>query len=281
RIQRILEIITIALATATVASFYLAFSLETSNPARKEAANVSRQYNLDGRSPLLTLLTATQKYAKLERFSDLTLAIWGQLTPNVVPVLFTDSAVLDKRARDLEEKRSGAVCCSVHCRSLLSTARFRVARAGVAGTGIFETPLYAYADGDLLFTESLEVTLKAILTSRFFRESKKHLLVVGRTTEGVSTMNHKSFKLPKRRRQNLTGLPTPNDVDRKAMTGKVLEEDFMGYFITDRNFPWRHYFHMRFERGKFGRWLVLDAIRRGHVVVDATDTLLAFRPVAS
>lgn len=200
---------------------------------------------------LLTLFTTWQ--TSVEKFTchNNTVRNWNLLKPFVQPILFTNENEL----------------------SIQVTAMgWKVLPVSKAGRGVpvlknmyldtikvFNSTFYAYANGDILFTDTLIITLLTVLTSSL--NKSRPLMVIGRRTNV----------------DNVTALEARDQITiTKAaeFRGTLFSAWGEDYFITMKNYPWKDIPDVIVGRRAYDNWLVLDARRRGHVV-DATETILA------
>nr|KAG5686931.1 hypothetical protein BaRGS_018920 [Batillaria attramentaria] len=179
---------------------------------------------------------------------------WVRLKPAIVPVLFTNSSKLAGHAE-------------AHGWLVMPVSRAAVGvpilkNMYLDAMAKFDSTLYAFSNGDILFTESLVDTLLAILGSPHLPLDTHSLLVVGQR-----------INVPMVRPYEVTSF---DGVARVARTrGKLFTTMAEDYFITDRTFPWEDIPGVVIGRAAYDNWLVLNAIKRQEVVVDATKTLLA------
>ena len=127
---------------------------------------------------------------------------------------------------------------------------------------LYSTPYYGYANGDLLFTDDLLVTLRAI--SGYHFHGNKGLLIVGRRTNfnltDLSSAHRYSFE----------------EVRWRALNGSLFQYNAQDYFIvTKDSFFWPDLPNFVVGRVAYDNWLVTRAILDRVLVVDATDTILA------
>ncbi|KAK7488936.1 hypothetical protein BaRGS_00019893, partial [Batillaria attramentaria] len=125
----------------------------------------------------------------------------------------------------------------------------------------YNTRLYAFANGDILFTESLMDTLKVVLASRHLPLDVKPLLVMGQRT------NVRWVRPEETSFSNLTRISKER--------GKLTWVNAIDYFVVDRKFPWIDIPDLVIGRVWYDNWLVSYCIQRRFIVIDATKTLLA------
>lgn len=163
--------------------------------------------------PLLTLFSSWADRPDLGLVRNLTLRNWAQLRPFVQPVLFTNSSSLAEQAR-------------AHGWQTLPVSREAVGVPILKNMYLdamdrFNSTLYAFANGDVLFTLSLIHTLLAILTSPHLPLDSQPVLVVG-TRVNVNMVTARETE-------------TFDDIINMArMRGKVFTTMAEDYFVTDR-----------------------------------------------
>lgn len=204
--------------------------------------------------PLLTLFSSWADRPELEQVRNLTMENWARLMPAVVPVLFTNSSKL-------------AGYAEAHGWQVMPVSRAAVGVPILKNMYLdifahFNSPLYAFANGDILFSKSLVDTLLAILASAHLPLDSHPLLVVGQRVNVAMVYPYE--------------VETFEGVARIAKTrGKLFTTMAEDFFITDRTYPWHSIPGVVIGRTAYDNWLVLNSIRRHDVVIDATNTLLA------
>ena len=178
---------------------------------------------------------------------------WGLLKPGILPVLFTNSSI-------------AAGECLKHGWVILPLTPTAAGGAPVLKFMFsevmkkFNSTLYGYANGDILFGDDLLQTLSAVHKTCSSQTSP--LLVVGVRTNivNVTALEAASFK---------------NLHHAAHQRGSLFISISQDYFITNRVFPWDGVPEVVVGRVAYDNWLVLDSIQRGHIVVDTTKTILA------
>ena len=121
------------------------------------------------------------------------------------------------------------------------------------------TSFYGYANGDILFSNNLVATLKALRTDN---ATFNQLLVVGRRTNYNFKENEEIYNL--------------DPVYRYATAGKLFTTDAQDFFIsTHSGFPWDSIPDFVVGRVGYDNWLVATAVNRNYSVVDVTATVTA------
>ncbi|KAK7102326.1 uncharacterized protein [Littorina saxatilis] len=211
--------------------------------------------------PLLTLFSTWSDKGDTELTRKLTLRNWQQLKPYVVPVLFSNSVTLRAQAEQWGWFSMPVSNSPIGVPVLKHMYRDAMER--------FNTTLYAYANGDILFTDSLVDTLLAVLTSpalpsdsQALPSDSQALLVIGRRTNVNFVTDEESATL--------------QNVSRVGRRGKLFIPDSQDYFITNRRFPWQSIPEFVVGRIAYDSWLTATSVTSNDItVVDATKTLLA------
>ncbi|XP_041375213.1 uncharacterized protein LOC121388069 [Gigantopelta aegis] len=178
---------------------------------------------------------------------------WGSLRPLVHLVLFTNSS-------------SAAGQCKKNGWTILPLTQTAAGGAPVLKfmfseiISRFNSTLYGYSNGDILFGDDLLQTLSAVHVT--FRTQTSPLLVVGvrRNVINVTSLEASSSK---------------NLREAAKKRGTLFISVSQDYFITNKAFPWDGIPEVVVGRVAYDNWLVLDSIHRGHTVIDATDTITA------
>ncbi|XP_070192851.1 uncharacterized protein [Littorina saxatilis] len=147
----------------------------------------------------------------------------------------------------------------------------------------FNTTLYAYANGDILFTDSLVDTLLAVLTSSALPSDSKALpsdsLALPSDSQALSSDSQALLVIGRRTNVNFVTdeeSATLQGVTKVASRGKLFIPNSQDYFITDRRFPWQSIPEFVVGRIAYDSWLTATSVTSNDItVVDATNTLLA------
>lgn len=204
--------------------------------------------------PLLTLFTTWSDRQDLELVRNLTMRNWRQLSPFIRPVLFTNSSDLGHQARAYGWDTLPVTRTAVGVPIL----KFLYMDAMKS----FNSTLYAFANGDILFTQSLVDSLLAILNDPSLPLDDKPLLVVGQRINVAMVTEQEASTF-----SNLTRMA-------KAR-GKIFTTMAEDFFITDRRFSWSEIPGVVIGRPAYDNWVVLNAIQNRNVVVDVSQTALA------
>ena len=206
---------------------------------------------LNANATLLTLFTTWQTSLEKTICHNNTVKNWNLLKPFVQPILFTNENDLSTQVAAmgwtvLPVSKTGKGV-PVLKNMYLDTIK------------VFNSTFYAYANGDILFTDTLIITLLTVLTSNL--NKSKPLMMVGRRT---NMDNVTAFEA----RDQLT-------ITKAAeVRGTLFSPWGEDYFITMKNYPWKDIPDVIVGRRAYDNWLVLDARKRGYVI-DATETILA------
>ena len=204
--------------------------------------------------PLITLFTTWVTKPEKYVCHNNTLHNWNTLKPYVHPILFTNEANLTK---EVSQKGWSVLPVRVTATKLeVPVLRYMYEDAKTHVNSTF----YAYANGDILFTDSLLLTLISLLTSDLPKE--RPILAVGQRTniKDVKRAEAKSWK-------HITGTA--------QISGKLFNPWGVDYFITSRDYPWASQPEVIIGRRAYDNWVVWNSKRLGFVTVDATKTLLA------
>lgn len=128
---------------------------------------------------------------------------------------------------------------------------------------------FGFANGDILFDDSLVITLKSIagfLTTYNHNSSKRltaPVLIVGRRTD--SQIGRDATRL----------ISNMFYVEQLRRKGKLHRINSVDYFIFTADFPWHLFDGLVIGRPGYDNYLLLAASKRRLNVVDATNTLTA------
>lgn len=220
------------------------------------ASNFTEKYRADillgRRQPLLTLFTTWTPAPSKSEIHVQVVRNWALLKPFVIPVMFSNSPDVKKSCEQAGWKTLN-ISKTMHSVPVLKYMYGDVKK-------YFNTTLYAFSNGDILYTDGL---IKTLITSMFsLTDTAKPVLIVGRRTNvyNVSSTEASSW-----------------DSIQKTATirGKVFGEDAIDYFISSKSFSWSDVDDVIIGRPAYDNWLVLLARKRGYLIVDATKSILA------
>ena len=238
---------------------------------------IENQLILHQRDALLTLFTTwteskQENYfksdSKIKNWSynseeqlvhNLTIRNWLLFHPFVIPVLFATEASLAEKC-----KRQGW-----DVRPVIETAADGVPvlkNMFLDAMSNYNTMFYAYSNGDILYTNSLLETLVSGLES--FITLDKPAMLVGKRTN----IDHMT---------NTEGSSWQNIAVTAELRGELFSARAEDYFITTPSYPWEDIPPLVIGRLWYDNWLVYNARKQGHLVIDATITLLAVHQTTS
>lgn len=214
---------------------------------------VSNSPNKVKKEPLLTLFTTWDDRTDLFRVRKITLRNWAMLKPyGIRPVLFSNVSAI------LQQAKAHGWDTMPITKTTIGVPLLKHMYLNIVNR--FNSTLYCFANGDILFTTDLVESLRAILTTYF--KNSPPLLVVGRRTN-VDEVTEEETK-------------TLEGVDKTGKKrGKLFVADAEDYFITDKKFPWADIPSLVVGRRAYDNYLVQNSIRNNYTVVDITETSLA------
>ena len=125
----------------------------------------------------------------------------------------------------------------------------------------FSTKYYAFANGDLLFTDSLINTLRTISCS-YDVTSPKGLLIVGRRTN-----------VPAQVISNENAVNWSSLQHISANYGELFQTDAEDYFISDVHYPWDKFLPVIVGRRGYDNWVVAYSRNSNLSVIDASESV--------
>lgn len=223
-------------------------SLMNPNEENKDEFHLDRDYSL----PILTMFTSWVPSKEKYLCRNTTVLNWRKFEPYITPILFTNITDLKQRV----EQKGWKTLPVIKTNSAIPVLKHMYLMASAH----FKSTFYAYANGDILFTESLFKTMIAVV--RCFEGQNKTILIVGQRTnvKNISKLQAVSFDSLRRISAERGSLFTPWGVD---------------FFITSANYPWKKMPDVVIGRVAYDNFIILESIRRNVVVIDATRTLLA------
>nr|XP_022304841.1 uncharacterized protein LOC111111937 [Crassostrea virginica] len=223
-------------------------------PSKSKESRNTQKYGNDfpQKPPLLTLFTTWNNSKENFARRNTTVSNWAQLTPQIIPVLFTNDQGLQ---RNVEQKgwRTLPVLKSKIGIPVLKNMYLEAMEQ-------FNSTFYAYANGDILFTDTLLTFLRSVSENETLLNNT--LLIVGQRTnvKNVSAKEAVNFALLK---------------NASKTRGKLFTTWAEDYFITTKNFPWSDMPSVVVGRRAYDNFLVLESIKQHFIVIDATKTILA------
>ncbi|KAK3085019.1 hypothetical protein FSP39_022943 [Pinctada imbricata] len=203
--------------------------------------------------PILTLFTTWQTKAEKYDCHNNTVNNWLSFGPDVIPILFTNETNLSMRVKKADWK----VLPIKRAFKGIPILKNMFLDAMKEVSSLF----YAYSNGDILFTNQLIESLKAILVSRFVNLSNP-VMVVGRRTNVIDITRKEASSW-----DNITNTANAR--------GKLFIADAEDFFITTKVYPWKEVPDLIIGRNAYDNWLVLNSRKRKFTTIDITATSYA------
>lgn len=212
-----------------------------------------RLLTLNRTLPLLTLFT-TWKSAKSKYIAyNNTVKNWMKLLPYVSsPVVFTHDKFLSEQ-------------CTAEGWYALPIGRTAAGGAPVLKDMFrevmtrFQSLFYAFSNADILYDNSLIQTLFATAKTQ---DLNKPILMVGIRTNVQNVMPH----------EVITWDAMKSTAKRR---GKLFLRNAEDYFIASFSYPWHSIPDVVIGRRAYDNWLVLNARKKKHLLIEISDTVLA------
>ena len=267
--RRCRRFIILALLLSSLMILYLMLDLRSELSLKKfileendvpEIQRIIQNYSSIGiqeKQPLLVLFTTMEMTTEKEHIYENMLRLWPQLKPAVLPVLLV-KLVSDFSIEWQQKARNYGwdILPLKHTFGNLPIIRHMWLDVIEKYQGVF----YAYANGDVLFDESLILTLQMLRDTNIIQ---KDPFIIGRRTN--YHLNPKEDTL-----QNLKDIRTI----MSKPSAELFIKDAEDYFITTRNgFPWKEIPDFVIGRVGWDNWLVTYALSHYHYVIDATNTI--------
>ena len=205
------------------------------------------------KEPLLTLFTTWNDNKDKYLVHNLTVKNWLSMRPYIIPVIFTNESGL---AKECERQDWNVFPVKVESAGGIPVLKYMYKKV----MEIYNTTFYAYSNSDILFTDTLIHTLLSLKNSSIHLEGT--VMIVGKRTnvQYVTEIEGSSW----------TSLTSVAKTRGNLSFGNA--ED---YFITPRTYPWDNIAEVVIGRPAYDNWLVYNARKQKHMIIDATDTLLA------
>ena len=217
--------------------------------------NVSAQELSLKNEAILTLFATFKDCYNKSYIHKNTIRNWGLLSPDVIPVLFTDMNGSSSVVEYARQKKWHIFPIPEKGTSGIPILRYMFLEA----QQLFDTPFYGYANGDILFDKSLPDTIHGLIR---LKKNLTNILVVGQ---------RKNWKI--KWQQSVTGLEEVGEYAESAGLFKASAQD---YFISTRNgYPWSTIPDFVVGRTGYDNWLVVTALTKQIPLVDATRTIMA------
>ncbi|XP_060073237.1 uncharacterized protein LOC132553050 [Ylistrum balloti] len=230
-----------------VKKFRLALTniMQTCNSIRRDIRKTIQE-------PILTLFTSVDPDPKHNEVTVRTLQNWGSFMPYINIVMFTNDSRIKKQSRDHGWTVFPVMSVGVEGIPVLKAMFQKVIQN-------FSTPYYGFANGDILFTETI---LESMLAARKYFNHDENVMLTGRRINVPHLTNKElvSYKFMEKAAKERGNLFV------------ISSED---YFITTKHFPWHSIPNFVIGRPAYDNWLVAHA-RCNHIkVVDMTNSILA------
>ena len=227
--------------------------------------------------PLLTLFTSWNDDSRRHLVRNHTVKNWASLLPFVIPVVFTD----EKRIAS-ECRRKGWNVLPVRVAAADGIPVLKHMFEDVMAA--YNTTFYAYSNSDILYTDTLIDTL----ASYAFRLYDS--LDIASSTSTVQLVKSSDIQKPVLiigRRVNVENVTETESSTWKNITstarrrGELFSQWAMDYFITTKFYPWKDIAEVVVGVLYYDDYLVYNARKQNHTVIDATKTLLALHQTTS
>lgn len=199
-----------------------------------------------------------------------TLRNWAKFLPGMQPILFTDlpSPYYERPARE-----DGWLVHDVPASNKQGTPFLHDMVRVLVGSDTPPSPhnatFYGFANGDILFDDSLPATLQAVAAHFSHLPTDRPVMVTGRRTNVKYAVNS-SY-------EPLMDFFVIRELKRK---GRLFRSDAEDYFFFTPDFPWSALKPVVVGRPGIDNYLVAMAKRLNVTVIDATGTLTAVHQMA-
>ena len=209
--------------------------------------------------PILTMFT-TFRNSETERYIyENTIRNWQLLSPDVIPILFTEVEQSDRKGIAHFAVQHGWQVLPVPKTSSMGIPILR--HMFLEAQKTFNTKFYCYANGDILFDRNLTDTIRYLQTSAHGGHIDK-LLMVGRRSNWSIAKGVMLTELAQ--------------VGHYAKNSSLFISEAQDYFLTTRDgYPWTTIPDFVVGRVGYDNWLVVTALTKKIPVVDATETVTA------
>ena len=228
--------------------------------------------------PLLTLFTTWNDNGEKYVVHNLTVRNWLLLRPFVIPVIFTNNQGIA-----IECKRNGWSVFPVRVAAADGMPVLKYMYEDVMTA--YNTTFYAYSNSDILYTDTLIDTLVSYAYS-----NDGFLYTDSLTDTPVPLIKSNVLQKPVMiigRRTNVENVTGQEGSTWKEITlvarerGKLFQVNAEDYFITTKIYPWKDIAEVVIGIRAYDNWLVYNARRKKHTLVDATSTILAVHQTTS
>ncbi|XP_061169010.1 uncharacterized protein LOC133178290 [Saccostrea echinata] len=202
--------------------------------------------------PVLTMFTTWSEDAEKYLCRNTTVVNWSTMKPLITPILFTNDTdliirVLNKGWNVLPVVKTGI---GIPVLKDMFLAAMKLSKSS----------FYAFANGDILFTGGLLKTVVAV--EKITNVLNNTVLIIGQRTN-----------LPNISMQAAENFDLLRNISKHR--GKLFTEWAEDYFITSANYPWMEMPDVVIGRRAYDNFLVIESLKRGFIVIDATKTILA------
>ncbi|KAK3579568.1 hypothetical protein CHS0354_010454 [Potamilus streckersoni] len=236
--------------SSSMPSSFITFHLQN---ILSQSSERIREIMTNRTKPLLTLFTSWNDSQDKYLVHNITSVNWLSLRPFVVPVVFTNESAVIEACNN-----SGWMTLPVRVAAAEGVPVLKYMY--IDAMKKIDSDFYAYSNSDILFTDTLIKTLFGVLAHN--SSSEHHTFIIGKRTnvDNVTMVEGSSWielaKVAKKR-------------------GKVFTGYAEDYFITSSSYPWKDIPEVVIGRRAYDNWLVLNARKQKHHVIDASDTILA------
>ena len=227
--------------------------------------------------PLLTLFTTWNSNSEKDLVHNNTVRNWRSFRPWVIPVIFTNETSIASECRqngwDVLPVRQTAA-------DYVPVLKFMYLDAMKA----YNTTYYAYSNSDILYSGTLVDTL--IGCAYNFSYFLNVTYSVDSFLYGKSVYAHEPTLIVGQR-TNVQNVTNNESSTWQAITsvvrerGRLFFEYAIDYFITPRKYPWEDSAEVIIGTLVYDNWLIYNARKRKHMIIDATTTLLAVHQTTS
>lgn len=127
----------------------------------------------------------------------------------------------------------------------------------------FDSIFYGFANGDIIFTDSILVTLQRIWCDLIIKQLVQNMLIIGRRVN-----------VPADLITNEVAKSWAQIISISQEHGSLFQTDAEDYFITDRNFPWKNFLPVVVGRRGYDNWIVSYSRYRNITVIDSSESIL-------
>ena len=220
--------------------------------------------------PLLTLFTTWNDNNAKYLVHNNTIRNWLLFRPYVVPVIFTNEPSI---ASECRRKGWDVLPARVTAADDIPVLKFMY----IDAMKKYKSTYYAYSNSDILFTGNLVDTLigcaynlsdtmnaSGSLDSLVYEKSmyaQQPIMIIGQRTNVENVTKSESS--------------TWTSLTSVAKRGKLFGDSAEDYFITTRSYPWNDIAEVVIGLRAYDNWLVYNALKQKHMVIDGTATILA------